>query len=65
MSTGASDMAQLRAKGIQSYGIGPASLESDNVNYGAQSDVERMAEASLYRFVEFTWNAVFEVAGRK
>ncbi len=24
MSTGASDMAQLRAKGIPSYGIGPA-----------------------------------------
>ena len=23
MSTGASDMAQLREKGIQSYGIGP------------------------------------------
>ena len=27
MSTGASDQAQLRAKGIQSYGIGPASTE--------------------------------------
>jgi acetylornithine deacetylase/succinyl-diaminopimelate desuccinylase-like protein len=65
MSTGASDMAQLRAKGIQSYGIGPAGLESDNANYGAHSDVERLAEASLYRFVEFTWNAVLEVAGGK
>ena len=39
MSTGASDMAQLRAKGIQSYGIGPAGLESDSANYGAHSDV--------------------------
>ncbi|MGD1093782.1 MAG: M20/M25/M40 family metallo-hydrolase [Bryobacteraceae bacterium] len=65
MSTGASDMAQLRAKGIQSYGIGPSSIESDSTNYGAHSDVERLAETSLYRFVEFTWNAVFEVAGRK
>jgi acetylornithine deacetylase/succinyl-diaminopimelate desuccinylase-like protein len=65
MSTGASDMAQLRAKGIQSYGIGPAGIESDNTNYGAHSDVERLSEASLYRFVEFTWNAVFEAAGAK
>lgn len=33
MSTGASDQAQLRAKGIQSYGIGPAATEEDDVNY--------------------------------
>jgi acetylornithine deacetylase/succinyl-diaminopimelate desuccinylase-like protein len=65
MSTGATDMAQLRAKGIQSYGIGPPSTESENTNYGAHSDVERMQESSLYRFVEFTWNAALEVAGAR
>jgi acetylornithine deacetylase/succinyl-diaminopimelate desuccinylase-like protein len=65
MSTGATDMAQLRAKGIQSYGIGPASTESDNINYGAHSDVERLLESSLYGFVEFTWSAVLDVAGSK
>jgi acetylornithine deacetylase/succinyl-diaminopimelate desuccinylase-like protein len=65
MSTGATDMAQLRAKGIQSYGIGPASTESDTINYGAHSDVERLAESSLYRFVEFTWRAALEVAGSR
>jgi acetylornithine deacetylase/succinyl-diaminopimelate desuccinylase-like protein len=65
MSTGATDMAQLRAKGIQSYGIGPASTESDTINYGAHSDVERLAESSLYRLVEFTWRAVQEVAASK
>ncbi len=65
MSTGASDMAQLRAKGIPSYGIGPANLESDALNYGAHGDVERLAESSLYRFVEFVWNAVTEVVGSK
>ena len=65
MSTGATDMAQLRAKGIQSYGIGPASTESDSVNYGAHSDVERLLESSFYRFVEFTWRAALEVAGSK
>lgn len=65
MSTGASDMAQLRAKGIQSYGIGPASTEEDSIQYGAHSDVERLLESSLYRFVEFTWSAVTEVAVHK
>jgi hypothetical protein len=33
MSTGASDQAQLRGQGIQSYGIGPASTEEDSLNY--------------------------------
>jgi acetylornithine deacetylase/succinyl-diaminopimelate desuccinylase-like protein len=65
MSTGATDMAQLRAKGIQSYGIGPASTESDSVNYGAHSDVERLPEASLYGLVEFTWRATMEVAASR
>ena len=64
MSTGASDMAQLRAKGIQSYGIGPAVTEEDRLKYGAHSDVERLSEASLYRFVEFAWTAISEVAKR-
>jgi len=64
MSTGASDMAQLRAKGIPSYGIGPAATEADSTNHGAHSDVERLLESSLYRFVEFTWNAVTEVSVR-
>ena len=62
MSTGASDMAQLRAKGIPSYGIGPVATEADSTNHGAHSDVERLLESSLYRFVEFTWNAVTEVS---
>jgi acetylornithine deacetylase/succinyl-diaminopimelate desuccinylase-like protein len=62
MSTGASDMAQLRAKGIPSYGIGPAASEADSTNHGAHSDVERLLESSLYQFVEFTWDAVTEVS---
>jgi len=65
MSTGASDMAQLRAKGIQSYGIGPAVTEMDRLNYGAHGDVERLSEASLYKFVEFAWTAISEVAIKK
>lgn len=65
MSTGASDQAQLRAKGIQSYGIGPASTESDAQNYPAHGDVERLAESSLYPFVQYVWNVVTEVAAHK
>ena len=62
MSTGASDKAQLRSKGQQSYGIGPAGKLEDRLNYGAHSDVERLAETSLYPFVEFVWRVVTGVA---
>lgn len=65
MSTGASDQAQLRAKGIQSYGIGPASTESEEMNYAAHGDVERLAESSLYPFVEYVWSAVTGIAAHK
>ena len=65
MLTGATDMAQLRAKGVQCYGIGAPATDSDNVNFGAHSDVERLLESSLYSFVEFTWTAVIEVAVSK
>jgi len=65
MQTGATDMAYLRAKGVQCYGIGPATTEDDYVNFGAHSDVERLPEASLYSFVEFTWNAVAPVVVSK
>jgi hypothetical protein len=62
MSTGASDKAQLRAKGQQSYGIGPAGTREDFTNFGAHSDVERLAEGSIYPFVEFIWTSVTQIA---
>ena len=65
MSTGASDQAQLRAKGIQSYGIGPGSTEEDTINYPAHGDVERLAESSLYPFVQYVWEVVTEIASHK
>jgi acetylornithine deacetylase/succinyl-diaminopimelate desuccinylase-like protein len=65
MSTGASDKAQLRAKGQQSYGIGPAATRQDAANFGAHSDVERLAEPSIYPFVQFVWSAVTEIAASK
>ena len=65
MSTGASDMAQLRAKGIQSYGIGAPVTVEDAAQYGAHGDVERLRESSLYTLVEFAWNVVVELAVKK
>jgi len=64
MMTGATDMAQLRAKGIESYGIGPAASVEDE-DYGPHSDVERILESSLYDFVEFTWNVVARTSVRQ
>jgi acetylornithine deacetylase/succinyl-diaminopimelate desuccinylase-like protein len=65
MSTGSSDQAQLRAKGMQSYGIDPAATESDALHYPAHGDVERLQETSLYEFVQYVWNVVTEVAAHK
>jgi len=62
MSTGASDKAQLRAKGQQSYGIGPAATLEETLAHGAHSDVERMAESSIYPFVQFVWESVTGIA---
>jgi len=65
MSTAATDKAQLRVKGIQAYGVGPASTELDSLSYGAHGDVERLAESSLYPFVQFVWSIVQEVAAHR
>jgi len=66
MSTGATDMAMLRAKGVQCYGIGPMVDEEDAPKgFGAHSDQERLLEDALYRFVQFNWEAVTSIAGKK
>lgn len=66
MSTGATDMAFLRAKGIQCYGIGPAAdIEDGPKGFGAHSDQERILESELFRFVRFTWDAVGDLARAK
>ncbi len=65
MLTGATDMAQLRAKGVQSYGIGPIIDEKDRNVGGAHSDDERLEEAALNRFMTFVWNVVTDIAAKK
>jgi acetylornithine deacetylase/succinyl-diaminopimelate desuccinylase-like protein len=63
MSTGATDMAYLRSKGMQCFGIGPATDAEDGPKgFGAHSDQERLLETELYRFVRFNWDAVVELA---
>ena len=62
MATGATDMAQIRAKGTHAYGIGPArTLEEINSRFGSHSDDERISEASLKEMVRFLWNIVIEI----
>jgi acetylornithine deacetylase/succinyl-diaminopimelate desuccinylase-like protein len=63
MSTGATDMAYLRARGMQCYGIGPM-LDSEDgpKGFGAHSDQERILEEALYKFVRFQWEIVVSLA---
>jgi acetylornithine deacetylase/succinyl-diaminopimelate desuccinylase-like protein len=66
MSTGATDMAYLRAKGVQCYGIGPATdIEDGPKGFGAHSDQERILEIELHRFVRFQWDVVNQLAGTR
>ena len=64
MSTGATDMAYLRAKGMQCYGIGPATdVEDGPKGFGGHSDQERLLESELHRFVRFTYDVTSTLAG--
>lgn len=66
MSTGATDMAQLRARGVQCFGIGPATdFEDAPKGFGAHSDQERLLESELHRFVRFNWDVVYALAHAK
>jgi acetylornithine deacetylase/succinyl-diaminopimelate desuccinylase-like protein len=63
MATGATDMAYVRAKGVQCYGIGPAiDAEDGPKGFGAHSDQERILESELYRFVRFNYDVVADLA---
>ena len=63
MLTGATDMAYLRAQGVQCYGVGPAmDVEDGPKGFGAHSDQERLLEGELFRFVRFHWDIVVDLA---
>jgi len=66
MSTGATDMAQVRAKGMQAYGIGPSrTVEEMNSGFGAHGDNERITEEAFVEFVKYMWNVVIETAATR
>jgi len=65
MLTGATDMAQLRVKGVEAYGFGPIVDEQEYELHGAHSDQERMLESSIYSMVQFLWFTVLDIAASK
>ena len=62
LMTGASDGAQLRARGVQVYGIGGISTGAPLS--GAHSDDEHISEEGFMKLVQYTWYAVNEVAAQ-
>jgi acetylornithine deacetylase/succinyl-diaminopimelate desuccinylase-like protein len=64
MLTGATDNAQLRARGVQAYGVGHVVSSTEGPLGGAHSDDERLSIRSLETMTEFLWNAVLEVAAK-
>ena len=66
MSTGASDKAQVRAKGVQCYGVGPAvDAEDADKEFGSHADQERILERDLHDFVRFYWDVVTTLAASR
>jgi acetylornithine deacetylase/succinyl-diaminopimelate desuccinylase-like protein len=66
MATGATDMAQVRAMGMQAYGIGSArTVEEINSGFGAHGDNERISEEAFVEMVQYLWNVVIEIAATK
>lgn len=65
MSTGGTDMAEVRSKGVQCFGIGPATdVEDTALGFAAHSDQERLLESELHRFVRFLYEVVVGLARR-
>jgi acetylornithine deacetylase/succinyl-diaminopimelate desuccinylase-like protein len=63
MLTGATDMAFLRGKGIECYGMGPMTDSEDGPKgFGAHSDQERILEDALHKFLRFQWDIVTSLA---
>lgn len=63
MLTGATDSAQLRAKGVQAYGLG--SVAGDRERASVHGNDERISVEGLGKFVEFIYWAVIDIAASK
>jgi acetylornithine deacetylase/succinyl-diaminopimelate desuccinylase-like protein len=62
MLTGATDMAQLRAKGVAAYGIAAPSAEGERRAHGND---ERIGIEALDEFVELVYRVIVDVAVAK
>jgi acetylornithine deacetylase/succinyl-diaminopimelate desuccinylase-like protein len=66
MSTYATDMWPLRARGVQCIGIGAGvDLEDQSAGYGMHGDQERLRESEFQRFVRFNWELVTRLAAAR
>jgi hypothetical protein len=63
MQTGATDSAELRAKGVQAYGIG-IPWDDDDLSRVHGND-ERVSLDQLGKFVDYLWRAVVDIAAAK
>ena len=63
MQVGATDSAQLRAKGVQAYDIG--SVENSEDQRRVHGNDERLEIAGFGKFVEFLYTATVDMAGAK
>ena len=63
MVTGATDSAQLRAKGVQAYGVDSPTSEDDQSRMHGND--ERLWIEGLGKFVEYLYRAVTDVAAAK
>ena len=61
MMTGATDNAQLRAKGVQAYGTGPIVTPDEGPLGGAHGDDEHISTRSLMALIEYLWNTLMEL----
>lgn len=63
MQAGATDSSELRARGVQAYGIGtPSSFDDRSRIHGND---ERLEIAGFGRFVDFLYTATLEIAGAR
>lgn len=63
MGSGATDMSFVRAQGVECYGVGPGIDREDGpLGYGAHSDLERILESELYRFMQVYYDIVARLA---
>ena len=60
------DMAQVRAKGVPSYGLGATrSIEEINSGNGAHGDNERVSEESVKQLIQFVWYTIIDIGATR